>query len=75
MTAWLAQHLQTFTRTLQRLAQAPFGNLLAIGVMAVAVSLPTGLYLLVANLHAAAGNLAQTPQISVFMKPDASTAE
>lgn len=74
MTAWLAQHLQTCKLTLQRLVQAPLGNLLTIGVMAIALSLPAGLLVLVSNLNVLAGNLTQTPQITVFLRPDASAA-
>ena len=44
--------------------------LLTVGVMAVALALPLGLWLALDNVERFAGNVQQSREISVFLKPD-----
>lgn len=75
MTAWLRAHRQALALVLRQLGHSPFGTLLTVGVIGVALSLPAGLYLVLQNLGAAAGQVRGEPQISLFMNPGASPSE
>ena len=65
------RHWRTLVSVLGRLARTPLATLLTIGVMGVGLSLPAGLYLLVANLGEMAGEGVAEPQITLFLKLDA----
>ena len=69
--SWLTQHWFTLTGTLQRLLRDPLSTLFTVLVIGIALSLPTGLYLLLQNVSQVAGNLATTPQITLFLALDA----
>lgn len=71
MRAWLMQHGIVFFYTFKRLASAPVTALLSITVMGIALSLPTGVYVLMENLQSISGQAAGSPQISLFLKQDA----
>jgi len=68
---WLGQHWSVFLLTLKRLFFAPVTNLLSILVMGIAISLPAGVYTLMENLHTLSGYSQAAPQISLFLKHDA----
>ena len=68
---WLTQHWFTLTGTLQRLLRDPLSTLFTVLVIGIALSLPTGLYLLLQNVSQVAGSLATTPQITLFLALDA----
>lgn len=55
-TAWQHLHLQ------------PWSNLFSILVIGIALSLPTGLFLLMSNLDRASNSLAEQTEITVFLK-------
>jgi cell division transport system permease protein len=67
----MSRHGRTLGSALRRLAAAPLATLLTVAVIGIALSLPTGLYLLLANLDLAAGTLDAEPQITVFLRLDA----
>lgn len=69
--AWLMQHGFVFFHTFKRLASSPVTVLLSITVMGIALSLPTGIYVLMENLQSVSGQTASSPQISLFLKQDA----
>lgn len=69
--AWLTQHGFVFFYTFKRLASTPVTALLSITVMGIALSLPTGVYVLMENLQSISGQTAGSPQISLFLKQDA----
>lgn len=71
MNAWLRQHWLSFTQTASRLAENPLASLLNVLVIGVALALPLGGYLLLANLQAFSRDIATEPQISVFLAPEA----
>ena len=75
MRAWLWHHLDALRVTLARFARTPVSTLLNIGVIGIALALPTGLYVAFANLQGLARTLASDPQLSVFLALDATRAE
>lgn len=66
------RHWRTLIAVLRGLAATPFATLLTLCVIGIALSLPAGLFLLLSNLKHAAGGLGAEPQISLFLKRDAS---
>lgn len=66
--AWLTQHVFVFFLTLKRIISTPITSLLSVIVMGIALSLPTGVYLLMKNLQLASGQAASSPQMSIFLK-------
>ena len=67
---WLDQHLYSFVASLGRVLRRPWTTLLTIGVMAVALALPLGLGLALDNLRHFAGNVEQSREIDLFLKPE-----
>ena len=75
MKAWLAAHGRSVTAATARLASSPLGSTLNALVIGIALRLPIGLHLVVANLQAASQHLTSAPQISAFMALDANRSE
>ncbi len=71
---WLDQHLYSGTSSLGRVLRRPWATLLTVGVMAVALVLPLGLWLTLGNLERLAGNVQQSREIDVFLKHGTETA-
>ena len=74
MTAWLSHHAFSFIASLGRIAGKPFAAVLTISVMALALALPLGLWLVLANLGRFTGNVQASREISVFLKQDVDAA-
>jgi cell division transport system permease protein len=75
MRAWLRQHRQAFVlaaRKMRAQGSAALLNALAIGI---ALALPAGGYALLADLQALTEKIAQAPQLSVFLRREASRTE
>jgi cell division transport system permease protein len=64
-----AHHVQAFLASLGRLARNPFGTLLTLIVIALALALPLGLELFVTNARIATGGFANAVDLSVYFKP------
>jgi len=75
MSAWLRHHGDSLAGALARFARAPLATLAAMAVTGIAIALPAGLYLVVANLQASARALAPEPQLSVFLALNAARAD
>lgn len=60
------QHQRQLVASFQQLAQRPLGNILTLAVIAIALALPTNLYLLSKNLLLATENIATPSQISLY---------
>ena len=71
---WLDQHLYSFVSSLGRAARRPWATLLTIGVMAIALALPLGLWLALQNVGHFAGDVQKSREIDLFLKPDTPTA-
>jgi cell division transport system permease protein len=67
MNIWLSQHGQAFALALHRLVATPINTLLSLLAIGIALALPAGGQMLLANALQLARNAAPTPQISLFM--------
>jgi len=68
--AWLDHHGYSLVSALGRFAQRPGSTLLTIGVMAVALALPLGLWLVLDNVGRFAGTAQQSRQVTLFLEVD-----
>lgn len=75
MNNWLYLQARAFTQAFRRLAAQPLGTLLSALVVGIALSLPAAGYLLLDNIASLARGVSGTPEISIFMTPDASGAD
>lgn len=71
---WLDHHVFSLVASLGRLLHKPGSAALTIGVMAVALALPLGLWAALGNIERFAGEVQEARQISVFLKPDVAVA-
>lgn len=71
MKVWLAQHLEAIWLALRRLAAAPLNSLLSLLAIGVALALPAGGQMLLANALHLADSSSAVPQISIFMAANA----
>ena len=65
---WVTRHLQSMFAALGRLLRRPLSTLLTTLVIAVALALPAGFWLVVKNARAATGDLATAVQVTAYMK-------
>jgi cell division transport system permease protein len=70
LTSWLIRHSQALFASLGQMWRAPLANLMTIMVIAIALALPAGLYILLQNVNIASQDWHQTAQISLFLKQD-----
>ncbi len=75
MIGWLRHHKHALATALRRLGTQAFATLLTALAMGVAISLPGGLYLGLANLGRVAGDLPARPEISLFLDASASAEQ
>jgi cell division transport system permease protein len=67
-------HAHALFSSLGRLVASRFSSAMTIVVLAIAIALSSGFYILVANLQQLAGNLEASNQISLFLKDEISEA-
>ena len=67
MKIWLGQHIRVFLTTVYRLFSTPLATLLNIMVIAIALGLPAGVYVLLQNAQTLVDQVTGSPQISVFL--------
>ncbi|WP_296266522.1 permease-like cell division protein FtsX [Pseudomonas sp. UBA6562] len=75
MRAWGESHRASLADSLRRLAKQPIGSFFTCLVMAVALSMPMGLSLLLKNVEVLGGSWQRAAQISLYLKMDASSAD
>jgi cell division transport system permease protein len=75
LDGWVERHLQTLVASLGRLARAPFGTLLTVGVIGIALALPAALELLVSNARSLAGSWQDALDLTVYLRPALSAEE
>ena len=68
--AWRDLHFYSLFSSLGRLAQRPWATLLTVGVMAVALSLPLLLAMLLGNVERLSGTFRESRDVSLFLKPE-----
>ncbi|MFZ5637868.1 MAG: permease-like cell division protein FtsX [Pseudomonadota bacterium] len=69
VAAWFDHHLHSLVASLGRMLHRPWATLLTVGVMAVALSLPLGLALVLDNVARLGGSLERAREATVFLKP------
>ena len=75
MNPWLNQHSQPLQLVLGRMRQNLLATILMCCVIGVTLSLPAILFTVVDNLGRFAGSVESKPQLSLFLKLEASSAE
>jgi cell division transport system permease protein len=70
LNAYGRDHLRTLISSLGRLYRAPLSSSITTAVIGIALALPGGLYVLLANLQAVAGAWDTTAKISLFLRLD-----
>jgi cell division transport system permease protein len=70
LAAWWDHHLQSLVASLGRLLRRPWATLLTVGVMAIALALPLGLWLVLDNANRLGGNIEQSREIGLFLKTE-----
>lgn len=73
--AWLENHRASLADSLRRLGKQPIGSFFTCLVMAVALSMPMGLSLLLKNVEKLGGSWQRAAQISLYLKLDAGSRE
>ena len=72
--AWVDHHLYSVVASLGRFLGRPWSSALTVGVMAVALALPLGLWLVLGNVARFSGQVQEAREISVFLKPSVDAA-
>ncbi|MGG6463228.1 permease-like cell division protein FtsX [Solilutibacter silvestris] len=67
---WVDHHLYSVVASLGRVVRKPFASLLTIAVIALAFTLPLGLWLVLQNVQRFTGDVQRSREISVFLKQD-----
>ena len=67
---WFDHHVYSFVASLGRVLGKPWATALTVGVMAVALALPLGLWLVLGNVERFSGSVQQSREINVFLKQD-----
>ena len=73
--AWLESHRASMADSSRRLGKQPIGSFFTCLVMAVALSMPMGLSLLLKNVEKLGGSWQRAAQISLYLKLDAGSKE
>nr|WP_254200810.1 permease-like cell division protein FtsX [Lysobacter sp. MMG2] len=72
MGTWFDHHVYSLVASVGRMLHKPWATALTIGVMAVAITLPLGLWAALGNVERFTGTVQQSRQISLFLKPQVS---
>jgi cell division transport system permease protein len=73
--AWIEAHRSSLADSVRRLGKQPIGSFFTCLVMAIALSLPMGLSLLLNNVERLGGSWQRAAQISLYLQLDASANE
>lgn len=72
---WVDHHLYSLLSSLGRISRRPWATLLTIGVMAVALALPLGLWLALDNVARLGGDVQASRQVDAFLQTDLTVAQ
>ena len=75
LRAWIESHRASLVDSLRRLGKQPIGSFFTCLVMAVALSLPMGLSLLLNNVERLGGSWQRAAQISLYLDLDTSAKD
>jgi len=70
--AYLLHHIRVFISSLGELSRRPIASLMTVSVIAIALALPSGLYLLLHNLNQVSADWDSSAQMSLFLKSNVS---
>ena len=73
--AWLDHHGFSIVASLGRMLRKPWATMLTVGVMAVALALPLGLWVVMQNLSRLGGEVQSSRDVAVFLKPEVDAAK
>lgn len=69
LRSWLDHHVFSLVASLGRMARKPWATGLTVGVMAIALALPLGLWAVLSNLAQFTGDVQASRQVSVYLPP------
>ncbi len=72
--AWFAHHAYSSVASVGRMLRKPWATLLTVGVMALALALPLGLWLVLGNMARLGGEVQTSRDVEVFLKLDVDAA-
>ena len=75
MKALMTMHAHACERALKRLISQPMVTFLSVFVIGMAITLPLGLYVMFANINAAASRVNTEPNVNVYLALNASEQE
>ena len=75
MKAWMTTHAHACERAIKRLISQPMVTFLSVFVIGMAITLPLGLYVMFANINAAASRVNTEPNVNVYLALNASEQE
>ena len=75
MKAWMTTHAHACERAIKRLISQPMVTFLSVFVIGMAITLPLGLYVMFANISAAASRVNTEPNLNVYLALNASEQE
>lgn len=73
--AWLEHHGYSVVASLGRMLRKPWASLLTVGVMAMALALPLGLWVVLHNVQRLGGQVQAAREVTVFLKPGIDAAK
>ena len=68
ITRYFSLHAQEFSGAFSRVLRQPFGSLMTIAVIAIALALPSGLRVMVNNAHALSGSWEAAVDFAVYLE-------
>ncbi|HEY3487786.1 MAG TPA: permease-like cell division protein FtsX, partial [Gammaproteobacteria bacterium] len=74
LSAYGINHLHVFFSSLGRIWRAPVASLMTVSVLAIALALPAGFYLLLQNAQQLSSGWDGVPRISLYLKTDIADA-
>ncbi len=72
LRSWISHHFSCINESLVRLFKSPLASLLTMAVLAIALALPGGLYMLTQNMLTLSGHWETDTQISLYLREDLS---
>ncbi|MGY3266189.1 permease-like cell division protein FtsX [Lysobacter sp. HA35] len=67
--SWFDHHVYSLIASFGRMLRKPWATGLTVGVMAIAIALPLGLWAVLSNLSQFTGDVQQSRQVSLYLKP------
>ncbi|MDH5394583.1 MAG: permease-like cell division protein FtsX, partial [Gammaproteobacteria bacterium] len=72
LKAYFLHHIRVFISSLGELSRRPVASMMTVTVIAIALSLPSGLYLLLHNISQVSADWDSSAQMSLYIKSDVS---